>query len=68
MQPLPTSSHSSTCSPPLFTVRDFSMSRAVRHPVSVYSVLLGASGVSAVQSPNSFMITAIFLPCWAVSM
>lgn len=29
MQPLPTSSHSSTCSSPLLTVRDFSMSSAV---------------------------------------
>lgn len=53
MQPFPTSNHSSTFSPPLFTVKDFSMSSAVpvlgglHREQSHYS-----------QSPNSSVTSA----------
>jgi hypothetical protein len=51
MQPLPTSSHSWTCSPPLLMVKDFSISEAdfINH----YEHMITVDTSSNIQSPNS---------------
>jgi hypothetical protein len=82
MQPLPTSSHSSTFSPPLLMVKDFSMSIAG----AVNRVSNGYMTDWYLQSPNSKKIriskaklaakfeylplsmTAIFFPCCSFKM